>query len=140
MARSFKGSGFLGTALSEEDEVDPRASLVNLVDVMLVFSCGLMVALLAFWNLDFSDVKLVKQDSLTEMEKVQEMAEQMTSGSGLYTEVGKVYQDPTTGKLYMIKGAEDGSAEGGSTEGGSGSSSSEATASSSAPSRAQGGD
>ena len=31
----------------DHDDEDPRASLVNLVDVMLVFSCGLLAALAA---------------------------------------------------------------------------------------------
>ncbi|NTW28212.1 MAG: DUF2149 domain-containing protein [Coriobacteriia bacterium] len=130
MARTLRGSAFLHTALSDESEVDPRTSLVNLVDVMLVFSCGLMVALLSYWNLDFSSVKLVKQDAMTEMSKVQELAEELTSGSGLYTQVGTVYQDPTSGKLYLVKGA----------DGGSSSGSGEETAAPSATSRAQGAD
>lgn len=36
----------LDAALGDEHE-DPRASLVNLVDVMLVFACGLLAALTA---------------------------------------------------------------------------------------------
>ena len=82
-----------------QDDEDPRASLVNLVDVMLVFACGLIAALAAG-----------SQGALTAprpVEKGQEIARPQDgaarAGSG-YDRVGEVYRDPKTGKLVLVEG------------------------------------
>lgn len=85
--------------LSEED-VDPIAGVANLVDVMLVFSCGLLVALIMTWNLQdilFQKVDVEKGTQLTEVPQVEQKG-----GQG-YSEMGKVYEDPDTGKLILIE-------------------------------------
>lgn len=83
-----------------EEEVDPMNGLTNLVDVMLVFCCGLLVALVMSWNLQ--DILFQKID----VEKGRELQEtpiiEQKGGSG-YSEMGKVYQDPETGKLILIE-------------------------------------
>ncbi|MDY0339903.1 MAG: DUF2149 domain-containing protein [Coriobacteriia bacterium] len=99
----FRSRSFLSSASVELESADPRASLMNLVDVMIVFSCGLIVALLTFWNLDMpSATEIIAKDDVTEIEKMDEMAEQMMSAGGAYSELGSVYQDLETGKLYML--------------------------------------
>ncbi len=86
-----------------EEDVDPRASVANLADVMLVFACGLMVALVAHWNINVSTVQQVeKQSEMTEVSDVETMADDMATGSGGYTQLGTVYQDPKTGQMYML--------------------------------------
>ena len=84
----------------QEEEVDPMGGLANLVDVMLVFACGLMVSLLLTWNMKdtvFKKVDVEKGQVLKEIPQVQE-----NGGSG-YSEMGRVYQDPKTGKLILIE-------------------------------------
>ena len=44
----------LSKGFSEEDDSNPLDSLTNLFDVMLVFACGLMVALVISLNVDVS--------------------------------------------------------------------------------------
>jgi hypothetical protein len=105
--RSFDSSDFDESFMDDED-VDPRSSVANLADVMLVFAMGLMVALVAHWNISINSVQQVeKQQDMTEVTDVEKMADDMTSGGGGYTQLGTVYQDPTTGKMYMLQESSD---------------------------------
>ncbi|MFH1660320.1 MAG: hypothetical protein FD131_1801 [Rhodocyclaceae bacterium] len=87
----------LDARFDDHDE-DPRASLVNLVDVMLVFACGLLAALAAGTQ---SALKVPKP-----VEKGQQIERPATGitqqGSG-YDRVGEVFRDPKTGKLVLIE-------------------------------------
>jgi hypothetical protein len=77
--------------------------LVNLADVMLVFACGLMLALVAYWNLDVSNMhEVIQTDRVSEVQDINELKESLGDGSG-FIELGKVYQDPMTGKFYMLQ-------------------------------------
>jgi hypothetical protein len=128
MARNFSSSRFTNSEFESAEDVDPRVGLVNLADVMLVFACGLMLALVAYWNLDVSSMHEVAQSSeVTEVQDVQQIEENASNGGG-FIELGKVYQDPMTGKFYMLqedmdksRGVQDGESENGEGEnGGSG--------------------
>jgi hypothetical protein len=102
VARDFHASSFRGSIEASED-ADPRVGLVNLADVMLVFACGLMLAIVAAWNLDISQMQeMVQMNDVTEVTDIDEMTDAQLSGGGGYTEMGTVYQDPMTGKLYML--------------------------------------
>lgn len=83
-------------ALGDEHE-DPRASLVNLVDVMLVFACGLLAALTASQPSALSRPQPV--------EKGREIAQpEHAPGPGAgYDRVGEVFRDPVSGKLVLIE-------------------------------------
>lgn len=90
----------LDAALGDEHE-DPRASLVNLVDVMLVFACGLLAALTASQPSALSRPQPV--------EKGREIAQpEHAPGPGAgYDRVGEVFRDPVSGKLVLIERAAD---------------------------------
>ncbi|MGL4483643.1 MAG: DUF2149 domain-containing protein, partial [Anaerovoracaceae bacterium] len=46
----------------KSEEVNPMDGMASLADVMLVFACGLIVALIAAWNVDVAaDVKVPKE-------------------------------------------------------------------------------
>lgn len=90
----------LSSAFNDDDENDnPMDSLTNLFDVMLVFACGLMVALVMSLNVDVSRLD-------------QAVIEYKNDGGGKATveesdglsmeEVGTVYRDPKTGKTYIL--------------------------------------
>lgn len=84
------------------DEVNPMANVANVVDAMLVLSLGLMIALISFWQLDTSQLQeMVQSDEMTDVD-VQQMVDQMQNNSSSYKELGTVYQDPSTGQLYML--------------------------------------
>ncbi|MDR2163666.1 MAG: DUF2149 domain-containing protein [Clostridiales Family XIII bacterium] len=103
MARDFSTSRFLSSGFDSEPDMDPRVGLVNLADVMLVFACGLMLALVAYWNLDISDMReVIQSEQVTEMRDVEEITDAAAGGDG-FIELGKVYQDPMTGKFYMLQ-------------------------------------
>ena len=86
---------------------DPMAGLVNLVDVMLVFACGLMLALVTYWNLDLPTVTEIKENRLNELNNADEMVKDAQQGGNAYIERGIVYQDPATGKLYWMEDVSD---------------------------------
>lgn len=106
MAYNLRNSGGLrgGThgGLRETEDVNPMANVANIVDAMLVMSLGLMVALIAFWQLDTSQLQeMVEGNEMTNVD-VNKMAEEMQNNSSSYEELGTVYQDPSTGQLYML--------------------------------------
>ena len=105
-ARDFMGSGSLSSnAYVEAEDADPRVGLVNLADVMLVFACGLMLALVTYWNLDISQMtEVVQADEMAEVEGIEDMEDQLNGGAGSsFTQLGMVYEDPMTGKMYMLR-------------------------------------
>ena len=105
-ARDFMGSGSLvSNAYAEAEDADPRVGLVNLADVMLVFACGLMLALVTYWNLDISAMtEVVQADEMAEVEGIEDLEDRLNGGgTNSFTELGMVYQDPMTGKMYMLK-------------------------------------
>ena len=101
--RDFRSSGFTNNPYVDHEDADPRVGLVNLADVMLVFACGLMLALVAYWNLNISDMtEVVQNQDMSEVSDsdIEGVTDLSASGSG-FTELGTVYQDPKTGKMYM---------------------------------------
>ena len=104
-ARDFMGQGsFSSNAYTEAEDADPRVGLVNLADVMLVFACGLMLALVTYWNLDISSMtEVIQAEDMAEVSDIEKMADDMLSGGSSFTQLGMVYQDPMTGKMYMLK-------------------------------------
>lgn len=72
--------------------VNPMESVANLVDIMLVFICGLMIAIIMFWNVDLDNLQARQEDA--------------------YQDMGQVYQDPATGKIYVIKPSDDSGSDG----------------------------
>ena len=103
---------------SRRVEEDPMAGTANLVDAMLVIAVGFLVFVIISWNMQ----SIVFNEDMTQQEKQQVMqtiksvsevnqGQQLnetpdssnSSGQG-YTEMGKVYKDPATGKLIMVEG------------------------------------
>jgi len=80
------------------DEVNPMDGLFNLADVMLVFSCGLIIALIAAWNLDVSD----RLNLPTEVDSLGENSQETIQNPDALQEMGTVYMDPETGKYYIL--------------------------------------
>lgn len=89
----------------DEESVNPMDGLANLADVMLVLACGLMLALIINWNVDVGPT-----ETLTGLDQGMEITESGSSteeedfleDQAAMEEMGIVYKDPTTGKLYMV--------------------------------------
>lgn len=98
---------------SDDDDNDPMASLVNMVDIMLVLAVGFLI--LAISSTGISEIGHNPQDQSTDSpmqnsvnlsqgkEVPNNIEDGSQSGSG-YSKVGNVYKDPDTGKLIMVEG------------------------------------
>lgn len=69
--------------------LNPMESVVNLIDIMLIFACGLMISIVSLWNINLKTPDLSNP----------------TQGDS-YQDMGQVYEDPETGKMYIIKPAD----------------------------------
>ena len=91
-----------------ENDSDPMTGFANIVDLMLVFAVGLMLALFSqsrelrqYFNLE-QTVEVIPGKELVEApEAVQEMLQGNNEGMEA---LGQVYRDPDTGKLYLVDG------------------------------------
>ena len=81
-----------------ESEGSPMESIANIVDVMLVFACGLLLALVTVWNVD---IGLDRPDNMYQVSDVVEGSQDVQKDN--LQEAGKVYRDPATGNLYFIE-------------------------------------
>lgn len=81
---------------------DPMESMGNLMDVMLVFACGLMVALVAHYNVNLNASPDLKGSVEELNEPLEQVAEGIANDSTAYAEVGSVYRDVETGQLYIV--------------------------------------
>jgi hypothetical protein len=86
----------LDAGVDHGDE-DPRASLVNLVDVMLVFVCGLIAAIAG------SQAGLKTPTPVEKGRQIERPAEGVTQDGSGYDRVGEVFRDPKTGQLMLIE-------------------------------------
>ena len=85
------------------EEVDPMSSMSNIGDVMLVFACGLMVALVVAWNVDLAEFTQIEPTQELQDGDVEKITEQLYGEGNSFVEKGKVYQDPQTGKFYLVE-------------------------------------
>ena len=101
--RSLRGSNLQGSRLLQEDGMEPMASMGNLMDVMLVFACCLMLALVANWNVNLGDVRANGGISgIKEVEGDLNIVEEGISDGSSYRELGVAYIDEETGQKYII--------------------------------------
>lgn len=84
------------------EDINPMDGMANLADVMLVFACGLIIALIAAWNVDVSTVA----NTPYEVESIQEQQQEENplEDTENLQDMGRVYKDPETGKMYIIDG------------------------------------
>lgn len=84
---------------------DPLSGLSNLADVMLVFSCGLLVALAVYWNvsLNVSETEVIEKDKLSQSVDMDKLMASKGEGEGLYVYKGEAYEDPSSGKMYILE-------------------------------------
>ena len=59
------------------EEVDPMSSLSNIGDVMLVFACGLMVALVVAWNVDLAEFTQIEPTQELQSNDIEQITEQL---------------------------------------------------------------
>jgi len=87
------------------DEFNPMEGVGNMADAMLVFACGLLLALIISWNVDVSETgEITKQPNVKyEVENIGEAVEEDAEVTENLKDMGRVYQDPATGKYYVVE-------------------------------------
>ena len=111
---SYYGSSGSFRPARQIEEVDPMSSLGNIGDIMLVFACGLMVALVVAWNVDLGKFTQVQMDQEIQQDDIEQITEELYGEGNAFVEKGTVYQDPVTGKYYLVEDESSGSSTGGS--------------------------
>lgn len=117
MSNAWRSSQF------DSQEQEPLGPLANLIDIMLVFSCGLIAALVALSpeleqhfqvNQPTSVIKesSTSKESSARIRPVDSVGKELTSTPEAlknklqsqegYQSMGQVYRDPETGKLILI--------------------------------------
>ena len=98
----IRGSGLRGGSLREDEDVQPMQYVANLTDVMLVLACGLMAAVITFWQVDLrkTDVDRDKTQRIDAADVIHESGTVSTDG---LVNQGTVFMDPETGELYIIE-------------------------------------
>ena len=95
-----------------DDDEDPMTGISNLSDAMLVLALGFLI--FAIMALQVNPDMMAK----TQESQAQKASSQVSTGEDFnnsqsasssmeqsgYSEVGKVYKDPETGKLVMVQG------------------------------------
>ncbi|RBP53688.1 DUF2149 domain-containing protein [Arenicella xantha] len=86
-----------------QDE-EPLGPLANLLDLMLVFACGLIAALISMSNNvnEHFDQTQAPQRIVEQGRELPQMPSQGEASGQGYESVGQVYRDPKTGKLILI--------------------------------------
>ena len=80
------------------------SSVANISDAMLVFACGLIVALILSWNVDVTDQGIQKvQEKKYEINGIEDSAVEVIGEDQNLEEMGTVYRDPDTGKYYVVQ-------------------------------------
>ena len=100
---NYYGMGGSFRAPKAREEVDPMSSLSNVGDIMLVFACGLMVALVVAWNVDLGKFQQVEMNQEIQQDDIEQITEQLYGEGNAFVDKGRVYQDPTTGKYYLVE-------------------------------------
>ncbi|MGN1363559.1 MAG: DUF2149 domain-containing protein [Methanobrevibacter sp.] len=99
--------------LSDREDADPMGGLSNLSDVMLVLALGFLIfAIMAIQtNPSLLNHNQMQSHSQSQSQSTEQISTSQSfnnsSSSGAsdqngYSEVGKVYKDPDTGKLVMV--------------------------------------
>lgn len=98
--------GLRSRRLRTPEEVNPLEGAINIVDAMLVFACGLMLALVIHWNVDLnqigSRVDLKRGEDVSQVNDIRKDLIETQGQGKLYEKMGTVYKDPATGQLFML--------------------------------------
>lgn len=86
------------------EDFSPMEGVGNMADAMLVFACGLLLALILSWNVSVDSSGVInKSGSATyQVEGMDGIATQEIDANTPLEEMGTVYRDPQTGKYYVM--------------------------------------
>lgn len=103
--RNSRTKGSLRTVRKPE-EFNPMEGVGNMADAMLVFACGLLLALILSWNVNLDEFGTITKTSQNkyEIQGYDSAKPQQMDADNQLQEMGKVYRDLSTGKYYVIEG------------------------------------
>ena len=96
-------------------DVDPMSSVSNLADIMLIFAVGVLIALIAHWNVDMTVagdnedasaepvIDLTDAETFTEDEQEAMREGAFVGDTGNLRKTGEVYYDESTGTFYIVE-------------------------------------
>ncbi len=88
-----------------DEDFSPMEGVGNMADAMLVFACGILLALIISWNVEISERgEISQQGARYQVENIGQETTQEIDPDTQLEEMGKVYRDPETGKYYVIEG------------------------------------
>lgn len=88
----------------KQDSFNPMEGVGNMADAMLVFACGLIIALILSWNVDVTDQGIQKvREKKYEVNNIEDSPTETMGEEQNLEEMGTVYRDPDTGKYYVIE-------------------------------------
>ena len=98
--------------MTDGEDEDPMTGISNLSDAMLVLALGFLIFAIMALQVNPEMMAQTQQSQAEQASSQVSTGENFTSnataGSSLedsgYSEVGKVYRDPDTGKLVMVQG------------------------------------
>lgn len=84
------------------EDIDPMDGVGNMFDVMMVFACGLMIAIMMLWNVDLSSVvNIIDRTELIELDE-NEAIDKSNAAASNYDNIGTAIEDPNTGKTFVV--------------------------------------
>ena len=102
MRMDQNGKDFRMKQLTED--FSPMEGVGNMADAMLVFACGLLLALIISWNVNVSETGEIKAPEVKyEVENIGDTVEEDAAVTENLKDMGRVYQDPETGKYYVVE-------------------------------------
>lgn len=92
--------------INQSNNDDPMSGITNLSDAMLVLALGFLI--FAIMALSANPELISQSHSSHDVSTADTFTDNISDAGGMeesgYNEVGKVYEDPSTGKLVMVSG------------------------------------
>ena len=86
----------------DESEEEPLGALTNLLDIMLVFACGLIAALAMRADILVQAPPKGGGQEVIQGTEMPDMPKGLGEAGSGYQSVGTVYRDPVSGKLILV--------------------------------------
>lgn len=101
--KNSRTKGRLRTVRKPE-EFNPMEGVGNMADAMLVFACGLLLAVMLSWNVNLDGGAISGSNAEKyEVNGLDTAQPQQIDADNQLQELGKVYQDLETGRYYVIE-------------------------------------
>ena len=102
------GPGLRKTSRWRNEDINPLEGAINIVDAMLVFACGLMLALAINWNVDLGlgqRVNLEQGQAIDNPQIRENLIETQGEGSGWIVCIGYYHFGPAFSRSCFMSGA-----------------------------------